>query len=137
MRIIRIIRRVAKVPKVWRNLQKCDRLLRENGFKHVYQLQWENDLQDFTRSEIIQIHRWAGTPFKSLRNIPIVNATTAENAQNQLAWFTQRLYMPTQIHSPRGRFTFHRLPSKTGTRSQSRQSKFRAGSEQDDNARLG
>ena len=72
MRIIRIISRLAKVPKVWRNLQKCDRLLREHGFKHVYQLQWENNLQDFTRSEIIQIHRWAGTPFKFLRNIPTV-----------------------------------------------------------------
>jgi len=72
MRIIRIIQRLARVPKVWWQLQKCDRLLKKHGFKFVYEMNWENHLEHFTRSEIIQIHRWAGTPFMFLRNFPIV-----------------------------------------------------------------
>lgn len=72
MRIIRIIQRLARVPKVWWQLQKCDRLLKKYGFKFVYEMNWKNRLEHFTRTEIIQIHRWAGTPFMFLRNIPIV-----------------------------------------------------------------
>ena len=60
MRIVRIIKRLAKVPTVWWNLQRCNHSLKSNGYKVTATKSWSNNLECFTQAEIIQIHSIAG-----------------------------------------------------------------------------
>lgn len=59
MRILRILKRVARVPKVWWQLQKLHQSLKKEGVKITSAKNWATGVKQMNAAEITQIHTLA------------------------------------------------------------------------------